>query len=228
MPVDVSVLRVFTDAEGNYGNPLGVVDAALVAPADRQAVAAELGYSETVFIDLPGAGARSADAHIFTPTTELPFAGHPRVGAAWWLRDRGTPVTALQVPAGAVVVEYGDEFTFIRARADWAPDFGIYEFETVDEVLAANPDDYGDDVEHYVWAWIDRDAGTIRSRLFASHLGIREDEATGAGAVRIAAHLGRDLDITQGVGSQLLARWDQQGWVTVAGRVVDDGVRRIG
>ena len=227
MAVDVSVLRVFTDAEGNHGNPLGVVDARLVAPADRQAVAAELGYSETIFIEIPATGADSARAHIFTPTTELPFAGHPTVGAAWWLKQRGSTVVTLLVPAGAVVVEHGDEFTFIRARAEWAPDFGIHEFDSVDEVLAADPDAYGDDVEHYVWAWIDRDAGTIRSRLFASHLGIREDEATGAGAVRIAAHLGRDLDITQGRGSQLIARWDPQGWVTVAGRVADDGVRRL-
>lgn len=225
MAVDVSVLRVFTDAEGNHGNPLGVLDAQLVGPADRQSVAAELGYSETIFIDIPADGTTTADAHIFTPTTELPFAGHPTVGAAWWLKQRGTPVATLKVPAGLVVVESGDEFTSIRARAEWAPDFAIYEFDSVDAVLAADPDAYGDDVEHYVWSWIDRNAGTIRSRLFASHLGIREDEATGAGAVRIAEHLSRDLDITQGNGSQLIARWDPQGWVTVAGRVVDDGVR---
>jgi predicted PhzF superfamily epimerase YddE/YHI9 len=228
MALDVTVLRVFTDAEGNHGNPLGVVDAAVAPPTERQAIATELGYSETIFIASPAAGATSASAWIFTPTTELGFAGHPTVGAAWWLRNQGTPVETLRVPAGDVAVSYDDEFTFIRARADWAPDFGIYEFDSVDDVLAADPDAYGDDVEHYVWAWIDRGAGTIRSRLFAAHLGIREDEATGAGAVRIAAHLERDLDITQGLGSQLIARWDPQGWVTVAGRVVDDGVRRLG
>ena len=33
--------------------------------------------------------------------TELPFAGHPTVGAAWWLRERGTPIRTLQVPAGS-------------------------------------------------------------------------------------------------------------------------------
>ena len=231
MTLDVTVLRVFTDAEGHHGNPLGVVDAHLVAPADRQGVATELGYSETVFVELPAAAATTgrtdAGAAIFTPTTELPFAGHPTVGAAWWLRQRGTPVAALHVPAGTVEVGYDGEFTAIRARAEWAPDFTVYEFESVDAVLAANPDDYGDDVEHYVWAWIDRGAGTVRSRLFARHLGIPEDEATGAAAVRITAQLGRDMAITQGRGSQLVTRWDPQGWVHVAGRVVDDGVRRL-
>lgn len=231
MALDVTVLRVFTNADGNYGNPLGVVDASLVVPADRQRVAAELGYSETIFIDLPGPNANTTTAHIFTPTVELPFAGHPTVGASWWLKDRGTPVNTLRVPAGIVQVsfeEYPDgEFTVISARADWAPDFSIYDLDSVEGVLAADPDDYGDAVEHYVWAWIDEAEGTIRSRMFANDLGIPEDEATGAGAVRITEYLSRDLAITQGKGSELRTRWSADGWVKVAGRVVDDGVRRL-
>jgi predicted PhzF superfamily epimerase YddE/YHI9 len=119
------------------------------------------------------------------------------------------------------------EFTVIRARSEWAPDFAIYDFDSVDDVVSADPDDYTDDVEHYVWAWIDRDAGTIRSRMFAKHLGVPEDEATGAGAVRITDYLSRDLEITQGKGSLLVTRWDPEGWVKVAGRVVDDGARRL-
>ena len=67
MTVDVAVLRVFTDSAGNLGNPLGVVDAATVPPADRQRIATGLGYSETIFIDLPEPGSTTAHAHIFTP-----------------------------------------------------------------------------------------------------------------------------------------------------------------
>jgi predicted PhzF superfamily epimerase YddE/YHI9 len=231
MAIDVTVLRVFTDSAGNFGNPLGVVDASLVAPADRQGIATELGYSETIFVELPSADVSTARAHIFTPTIELPFAGHPTVGVSWWLKKRGTPINTLQVPAGVVQVEYDSrpdgEFTVIRARAEWAPDFSIYDLNSVDDVLGANPDDYSDDVEHYVWAWIDREAGTIRSRLFASHLGIREDEATGAAAVRITDYLSRDLEITQGEGSRLSTRWNSAGWVKVGGRVVEDGVRQL-
>jgi predicted PhzF superfamily epimerase YddE/YHI9 len=231
MALDVTVLRVFTNADGNYGNPLGVVDASLVAPADRQRVATELGYSETIFIDLPSANVSTATAHIFTPATELPFAGHPTVGASWWLKDRGTPVKTLQVPAGIVQVSYDDgpdgEFTVISARADWAPGFSIYDLDSVEGVLAADPDDYGDAVGHYLWAWIDEAEGTIRSRMFADDLGVPEDEATGAGAVRITEYLSRDLAITQGKGSELRTSWSADGWVKVAGRVVDDGVRRL-
>jgi PhzF family phenazine biosynthesis protein len=92
MSIDVTVLRVFTDAGGNFGNPLGVIDAATVEPYQRQPIAAELGYSETVFIDLPASGSTTAGARIYTPLIELPFAGHPTVGASWWLRSIGAPI----------------------------------------------------------------------------------------------------------------------------------------
>ena len=53
MAIDVTVLRVFTDADGQFGNPLGVVDASTVAPADRQRLATELGDRDTIDIDVP-------------------------------------------------------------------------------------------------------------------------------------------------------------------------------
>jgi len=227
MTVDVTVLRVFTDAGGNFGNPLGVVDASAVDPADRQRVAAELGYSETVFVTRPDAGRTTAHAHIHTPTSELPFAGHPTVGASWWLKNQGTPVNTLQVPAGIVQVSYTEDLTTVSARAEWAPDFSIHDLATVDELSATDPDDYSDDAEHYLWTWLDEPAGTIRSRMFAPTLGIREDEATGAAAVRITEYLSRDLTIVQGQGSIIQTTWSAEGWVKVAGRVADDGARQI-
>ncbi|MGE0059694.1 MAG: PhzF family phenazine biosynthesis protein, partial [Dehalococcoidia bacterium] len=69
MTTDVHVLRVFTDAEGRFGNLLGVVlNTASFSNDQRQAIAAELGYSETVFVD----DVASASLRIFTPKTELP------------------------------------------------------------------------------------------------------------------------------------------------------------
>ena len=64
MSIDVTVLRVFTDSNGNFGNPLGVVDAGLVQPDARQRLATQLGHSETIFIDLPADGATTANATI--------------------------------------------------------------------------------------------------------------------------------------------------------------------
>jgi predicted PhzF superfamily epimerase YddE/YHI9 len=227
MSIDVTVLRVFTDSAGNFGNPLGVVDNATVRPEQRQRLAAQLGYSETVFVDLPGAGATTAHARIYTPLTELPFAGHPTVGASWWLRSIGTPIRTLQVPAGVVQVSYDDDITAISARAQWAPEFAIHDLESLGALAAADAADFPDDVAHYLWTWIDESAGSLRSRLFAANLGVTEDEATGSAAVRMTDYLSRDLAITQGKGSVIETTWSPQGWVRVAGRVVNDGVRHV-
>ena len=227
MGIDVSVLRVFTDADGNFGNPLGVVDAATVAPADRQRLASQLGYSETIFIDLPGPGASTAHARIFTPATELPFAGHPTVGASWFLSSQGTPIRTLQVPAGIVQVGYDGDLTSVSARADWAPEFAIHALTSLDELAAADPDDYSDDIQHYLWTWTDKTAGALRSRMFAANLGVPEDEATGAAAVRLTDHLSQDLEITQGKGSKIHTQWSPEGWVKIAGRVVSDGIDTV-
>ena len=227
MAIDVTVLRVFTYRYGRFGNPLGVVDAATVASADRQRVATELGYSETVFVTLPDVGANTAHAHIHTPITELPFAGHPTVGASWWLMNQGKPVNTLQVPAGIVPVNYSNDLTSVSARAEWAPDFSMYDLATTEELAAADPDDYADDAEHYLWTWLYESAGTIRSRMFAANLGVPEDEATGEDAVRMTEYLSRDLTIVQGQGSIIETTWNADGWVQVAGRVIDDGIRQI-
>ena len=48
MGIEVTVLRVFTDADGNFGNPLGGVDARTVPQEDRLRLATEWGYSETI------------------------------------------------------------------------------------------------------------------------------------------------------------------------------------
>ena len=227
MGIDVTVLRVFTDSEGKFGNPLGVVEAAAAPAGERQRIAAQLGYPETIFVELPGLGSTTAHARIFTPTTELPFAGHPTVGAAWWLRERSTPIRTLQVPGGTVPVSYEEELTGVSSRAEWAPEFAIHDLDSPAAVEAADPYDYSDDVSHYLWAWIDRAEGRVRARMFGTALGVPEDEATGSAAVRITDYLSRDLTIVQGKGSIIRTTWSAEGWVRVAGRVVSDGSTRL-
>lgn len=227
MSIDVTLLRVFTDSDGNFGNPLGLIDSSQVDPSDRQRVAAQLGYSETIFVDLPAGGSTTAHATIYTPRTELPFAGHPTVGLSWWLRDNDMPINTLQVPAGIVQVSYEGELTGISARAEWAPELFFHELDSVDDVLAADPADFPDDTAHYLWTWIDRSGGSVRTRMFAANLGVEEDEATGSAAVRITDYLSRDLHITQGKGSMIETTWSPEGWVRVAGRVVNDGVTQL-
>jgi len=69
-----------------------------------------------------------------------------------------------------------------------------------------------------VWAWEDEEAGRVRATVFPVRFGIEEDEATGAHAVRPAAHLGRRLTIRQGKGSLILAGPRSYGTVEIGGR----------
>jgi trans-2,3-dihydro-3-hydroxyanthranilate isomerase len=76
---------VFTDRMFG-GNPLAVVlDAAGLSTAQMQAVAMEFNYSETTFVLPPDDPAHTAKVRIFTPRSEVPFAGHPNVGTAFVL-----------------------------------------------------------------------------------------------------------------------------------------------
>ncbi|MEB4211204.1 PhzF family phenazine biosynthesis protein [Mycobacterium sp. 94-17] len=228
MSIDVTVLRVFTDNDGKFGNPLGVIDAAAAPEAARQQVATQLGYSETIFVDLPRKGHPTAAGHIFTPSVESPFVGHAVVGAAWWLRSRDAPVRSLRLPVGVVEVDCTAELTAVRAFAEWTPDFVMHELISPKDVIDADPSDYFDDFPHYVWAWIDRDAGQLRSRSFAPELGVQEDEATGSAAIRLSEQLSRDLSIIQGKGSVMHTFWSPVGWVSIAGRVSHAGLAHVG
>ena len=61
--------------------------------------------------------------------------------------------------------------------------------------------------------------------MFPVSLGIEEDEATGAAAVRLCGMLGRPIDIHQGRGSRLAARPAEDGFVELSGRAALDDVR---
>jgi predicted PhzF superfamily epimerase YddE/YHI9 len=218
------VLRVFTDEAGGWGNPLGVfLDGAEVPVARRQAVATELGYSETVFVDDRERG----ECRIFTPGSELGFAGHPSVGTAWLLAREGEEIEALRPPAGEVAVRFEGESTFISARSEWSPPWELIEFGSAAEVEALDGPPGGREDEIYIWAWADEAAGLVRSRCFALEDGVGEDEATGSAALMLATRLDRPLRIHQGRGSVLEARPLGAGRAEVGGRVVLDAVREF-
>jgi predicted PhzF superfamily epimerase YddE/YHI9 len=215
------VLRVFADERGRWGNPLGVfLDGGEVPAARRQAVAHQLGFSETVFVDDPASGV----CRIFTPGLELPFAGHPAVGAAWLLERQGHAVDALRPPAGEVGVRREGELTFVAARAEWSPPWELTRLASAAAVAELDGPPPGGDLP-YLWAWEDEEAGVVRARCFSLEDGIGEDEATGSAAIVLCAELGRELTIHQGEGSLLHARPLGEGRAEVGGRVVLDEVR---
>jgi trans-2,3-dihydro-3-hydroxyanthranilate isomerase len=210
----VDVVRVFTDGDRG-GNHLGIVtDLEGLHDATMQAIAAELGYSETIFVD------RSTDpapVRIFTPTTELPFAGHPLVGAAWSLGAEGAMACGIGVvafradPRGASVdiamtrdVSGTDADGIAAAarfpspvRAWWAHmpiPYLVVEVTDPQLVIGADPDiaalsqtEAGEATLLFA-----RSGDAIRARFFAPGLGVDEDPATGSAACALAAVLAHE------------------------------------
>src|SRR5690606_37150695 len=118
---------------GRFGNPLGVVlDAEDLGTERRQEIAAELGFSETVFVD----DVERAELRIFTPATELPLAGHPLVGTAWLLAQvTGRPPEVLRPALAAEVATWSEDDTvWVRGRLADAPAWEHIELPAPEDV----------------------------------------------------------------------------------------------
>jgi trans-2,3-dihydro-3-hydroxyanthranilate isomerase len=145
------VCDVFTDTQ-LAGNQLAVfTDARDLTDGDMQALAREMNYSESTFVLPPTQEGADVRIRIFTPGTELPFAGHPTLGSAFVL---GAPLQLqtirLETLAGIVPVELEREGPKIvfgwmdQPLPTWTP------FEAVDELLSAlGVEASGLPVEHY-------------------------------------------------------------------------------
>ncbi|HLJ61005.1 MAG TPA: PhzF family phenazine biosynthesis protein [bacterium] len=108
------ICDVFTDTP-LAGNPLAVfVDAREIPEARLRPLAREVNYSETVFAYPPGAGGH-ARIRIFTPTHELPFAGHPVLGSACVLAAH---LGAAAIGGDTIRLETGRGVVPVRLRRD--------------------------------------------------------------------------------------------------------------
>ena len=109
------VTDVFTDRPFG-GNQLAIFPDAEGLPQDRlQAIAAEFNFSEVTFVYPPDDLRHTAKVRIFTPTMEIPFAGHPVIGTAIALADLGFPrEMILELGIGPItcsVTDTGASFT---------------------------------------------------------------------------------------------------------------------
>ena len=111
------IVNVFAEAPLT-GNPLAVFeDARGLDAATMQALALQFNLSETTFV-LPSDVA-TAKVRIFTPSFEMPFAGHPTLGSAHVVRallDAGDRVT-LEMRAGVIPVDAEDDTWILQANA---------------------------------------------------------------------------------------------------------------
>ena len=89
MKVPFQTVDVFTDRKFG-GNPLAVIpDARGLSGEQMQSIAAEFNLAETTFVLPPKDAKNTAHVRIFTPKSEMPFAGHPNVGTAFVLARMG-------------------------------------------------------------------------------------------------------------------------------------------
>jgi trans-2,3-dihydro-3-hydroxyanthranilate isomerase len=217
MPRPCLVIRVFT-RDGSGGNHLGVInDVTGLDDEMMQAIAADLGFSETIFIDWREGGVPVT--RIFTPTMEMPFAGHPLVGAAWvMLRVGPGDIDGLRCGIGDVKIRVEGDVAWVDApmvpanahldddsfaarvhlptprrawRVEMPLDYRMVELPAADDVASVAPDTsaFGSVDGLTVFA---RDGERIRMRFFIPTAGIDEDPATGSAAVALATMFAAD------------------------------------
>jgi trans-2,3-dihydro-3-hydroxyanthranilate isomerase len=131
------IVDVFTDRP-LAGNQLAVFeDAAEIPESLLQPLAQEIGYSETVFA-YPGTDDADARVRIFTPTSEIPFAGHPVLGMAVVLATRlGADRVVLETGRGPVPVRVDRAYGAATrgAMEQPIPTFALY--DNAEEFLRA-------------------------------------------------------------------------------------------
>lgn len=209
------VLRVFTRGDEG-GNHLGVInDMTGLDDAGMQQIAADLGFSETVFIDWMEGGTPSV--RIFTPAMELPFAGHPLVGAAWTLSSIGPGVSAsMTCGVGQIPFRTDGDLTWVDTplvsdvvpatdAADIAAKAGlpvpvrawrammplpylVLDLGDGDAVSGASPDiPQLSELGASMCYLVGAEGDGLRVRFFAPDAGVSEDPATGSAASAWAA-----------------------------------------
>jgi trans-2,3-dihydro-3-hydroxyanthranilate isomerase len=133
MKLNYLLLDVFT-TERLKGNPLAVVTKADGLLDDQmQAIAGEFNLSETVFITKPQSERHTAAVRIFTPRVELPFAGHPTVGAAVAL-GLETRATAVRIEERIGLV------TCVIEKVDRRSGFARFALPILPEEVGKSPD----------------------------------------------------------------------------------------
>jgi trans-2,3-dihydro-3-hydroxyanthranilate isomerase len=284
MHLQFQTVDVFTGTQF-VGNPLAVVlNAEGLSTGQMQAIAAEFNLAETTFVRPPKDPAHTAEVRIFTPRSEMPFAGHPNVGTAFVLaragvcygRPVGVDGVIFEEKAGLVPIDIlRDGPTVVGARlaspqplsvgaeiagelvasacgvsladietanhrpciASCGAPFILAELKSRAALASASPN--GDvfrlevtrhpAVSILIYTQVDEADIDIRARMFAPHVNIPEDPATGSANValigllaklRPEASLSLSKTIAQGVEmgrtSILQAKAEKQNGVVTA------------
>lgn len=196
----MDILKVFADNAGEFGNPVGIIvdTKKEIDSQKRQQMAIESGFSEIVFIN----NFETKDISIFSPTRQIPFAGHALVGTSYYFNNvLNLPTTEIISMEKKIKSWQENNLTFVEADLSILPNWNFKEYKTPEEIEQITIQE-ASVLEHcLVWSWIDKEKGIVRARTFASDWNIPEDEANGSGAMKLASLVDRKLIIHHGKGS---------------------------
>ena len=175
------------------GNPVAVVlDGDGLADDEMARISHWLNYSETVFVGPPTDPAADYAVRIFTPSFELPFAGHPTLGTAHaWLEAGGAPKDE------AIVQECGIGLVTVRRSDDGGLSFAAPPLlrtgsPTAEELAEACRQLRVDPVDVQRAEWVDNGPGWLAVELSSVDAVLAVDPAPGEGKVGVLARCGAD------------------------------------
>lgn len=224
--IDVHIVNVFVDKNGEFGSPTGIVvdEQRAISPERRQKITKELGFSETVFIN----NLDKCDVNIFALQNEIPFAGAPLVGTAWYLgKLKGSSISTITCQGNKIEVLHDENLTWVvTEKLSTLPSWNLLQLANQDEIDNLSPTDARVQEHTVAWAWVDSGlrVGRVRARTFAPDWEIVEEEANGSGSMLLAHKLQRNLLIKHGQGSYIRAAGKEK--VAVGGLVIEiEGVK---
>lgn len=215
----MQTLKVFTNDEGEFGNPVGVVVdiEQKINSSDRQMIATDSGYSEIVFVD----NVKDGHVSIYTPVHQIPFAGHALVGIAYFLKQKyDFKLTRLISMNSEISIWTTEKTAWVSGSLSILPKWNFEQLDSYDDVERTTLDQTTNKAHTFLWAWLDESKGLIRARTFANDWGIPEDEANGSGSMRLASNLNKEITIIHGKGSVIHARPSINGTAEVGGLVM--------
>lgn len=201
----MNIIKVFVNSDGQYGNPVGVIidDGKTMSNQKRQETATASGLSEIVFIN----DLKTNNISIFSPTKEIPFAGHAVIGTAFFIeKQKSSQITKIISMGINIDVKHEGERIWVQAELSKMPDWNFKQLNSASDVEKLTISSTTDFEHCVVWSWINEKDGIIRARTFAPDWLIPEDEANGSGSLLLSTRLQKEIKVIHGKGSVIFAK----------------------
>lgn len=219
--MDNIVLKVFIDKDNKYGNPVKIIidEQNEISNEERQEICHTSGFSEVVFIN----NIKQNQISIFSPTREIPFAGHAVLETVYFLNKiTNSKIDYIECMNHKINVSYDNDKIWVKAKLETMPNWNFEEYKSIKLIEELNVDNTKGFKHCLAWTCIDREKGLIRARTFAPDWLIPEDEANGSGSMLLASKLDKTLEIHHGKGSIIYARPVNFDSAEVSGVVIID------